>query len=89
MRGRAGAGREKSAGEETCPCGGGSVWEEGSLLVRRPVHAGEGERGERESAGDETCPRRGRVSVRRGGSAGGETCPMRERRARGEGVCWR
>jgi len=32
------------------------VWEEGSLLVRRPVHAGEGERGERESAGGEICP---------------------------------
>jgi len=27
--GRASAGREKSAGEETCPCGGGRAWGEG------------------------------------------------------------
>ena len=87
--GGGGVGKGEFAGDETCPCGGGRAWREGSLLVGRPVHAGEGERGERESAGDETCPMRGRVSVRRGGSAGGETCPMRERRARGEGVCWR
>ena len=84
MRGRAGAGREKSAGEETCPCGRGSVWEEGSLLVRRPVHAGEGERGERESAGGEICPCGGGRAWG-GESAGDGTCPCGGGRAWGEG----
>jgi len=46
MRRKAGVGRGKSAGGETCPCGGGA-WGERSLLAVRPVHAGEGERGER------------------------------------------
>jgi len=42
MRGRVSARRGESAGGETCPCGGGRVWGEGSLLAKRPVHAGEG-----------------------------------------------
>ena len=42
MRGRAGVGRGESAGGETCPCGGGRVWGEESLLAVRPVPCGGG-----------------------------------------------
>ena len=34
-------GERESVGDETCPCGGGRTWGEGSLLAMRPVHAGE------------------------------------------------
>ena len=47
--GEGGRGERESAGGETCPCGGGRVWGEGSLLAKRPVHAGEGGRGGRGS----------------------------------------
>jgi len=36
----------ESAGDETCPRGGGRARGEWSLLAVRPVHAGEGGRGE-------------------------------------------
>ena len=45
--------RGESAGGEACPCGGGRVWGEGSLLAKRPVHAGEGQCGRRGVSVDE------------------------------------
>ena len=77
-------GRGESAGEETCPCGGGR-------LVNGLCHGltdgnGLSGVGRGESAGGETCPMRGRVGVGRGESAGGETCPMRGRASVGRGV---
>jgi len=47
MRGRVRVGRGESAGDETCPTRGRAGVGRGSLLVVRPVHAGEGGRGER------------------------------------------
>jgi len=88
MRGRASAGRGESAGDETCPCRGGRVWGEESLLAARGVHAREGERGERESAGGETCPMRGRAGVGRGRLLAMRPVPCGGGRVWGGGVCW-
>ena len=65
--GLGGAMERESAGDETCPCGGGRTWEERSLLAVRLVPCGGGRTWEERSllagrpvhAGEGECGERG------------------------------